>query len=78
MNLCSDGHDEVCFISRNCPVCEIRKEISVMEDDIEDLKNEVDDLKKKAGTLIPNGFQEADIYNDEQREILHRELRTRI
>jgi hypothetical protein len=26
MNLCSDGHDEVCYSERRCPACELAKE----------------------------------------------------
>ena len=40
MNLCDNGHDEICFIKirhRDCPLCDAQKEI-------EDLKNEVEKL----------------------------------
>ena len=44
MELCDDGHDEICFDSRNCPVCEIhdelQRQISDLEDEIYDLKEE--------------------------------------
>lgn len=50
MNLCSNGHDEVCFESKNCPVCEmevkLKEQISKLEDQIKDLENEVDALSK--------------------------------
>lgn len=52
MELCSDGHDEVCYDGRNCPVCEQIKETeSVVEDlqkaeaEIERLKDEISELK---------------------------------
>lgn len=33
MNLCSDGHDEVCYEGRDCPACLINKElIETIED----------------------------------------------
>lgn len=45
MELCSDGHDEVCFDSRYCPVCGALKDISALEDTINDLENEIEQLK---------------------------------
>lgn len=47
MTLCEDGHDEVCFSSRYCPVCEELKKISVMEDEIYDLKEQIGQLKEE-------------------------------
>lgn len=26
MNLCDDGHDEVCYEGRECPACELKQE----------------------------------------------------
>jgi hypothetical protein len=46
--LCEDGHDEVCYDARNCPVCEELKKISDLEDKIYDLNEEIADLKKEA------------------------------
>jgi hypothetical protein len=45
MNLCSDGHDEVCFDQRNCPVCDVLKTMSDMEDEIYALKETIGELK---------------------------------
>lgn len=28
MNLCSDGHDEICYTGRKCPACELIKELA--------------------------------------------------
>lgn len=47
MNLCSDGHDEVCYEGRDCPCCELIKTNSDLEDEIYDLKKEVEELKIK-------------------------------
>ena len=44
MTLCSEGHDEVCYESRNCPACEVIKE---KDKEIEILKDEIDDLKSR-------------------------------
>jgi len=43
LNICSDGHDEVCFDGRTCPVCYVRedmsKDILKLEDKIAELEN---------------------------------------
>ena len=50
MNLCEDGHDEVCYEARNCPACEALsekdKEINILEKIIEDLKDEIESMKE--------------------------------
>jgi hypothetical protein len=38
MNLCSDGHDEVCYECRFCPACSLREDF---EQQIKDLNNEL-------------------------------------
>lgn len=45
MNLCNDGHDEICYEGRECPACELLKTISNQEDEIGNLKDEVKDLE---------------------------------
>ena len=35
MNLCSDGHDEVCYECRECPVCVIRDDLTGTIKDLE-------------------------------------------
>lgn len=52
MNLCSAGHDQVCYESGfRCPVCEMEiekdKEISRLEDDIVGLENKVGELESE-------------------------------
>ena len=48
MNLCSDGHDEVCYEIRNCPACDVGvdkdREISDLENQMADLRAEVEEL----------------------------------
>ncbi|MDP2218511.1 MAG: hypothetical protein Q8J68_14635 [Methanolobus sp.] len=46
MNLCDNGHDEICYTSRKCPVCEIIKE---KDEIIEELDGIVYDLKEQLG-----------------------------
>jgi hypothetical protein len=55
MNLCSDGHDEVCYEGRECPVCKLREE---MQSDIDmhitekkALQTEVDSLDSELSEL---------------------------
>ena len=51
MNLCSEDHEEVCYESKHCPACEVRKEkdgeISELKDKIADLEGEVADLAEQ-------------------------------
>lgn len=54
MNLCSSGHDEVCYEGRDCPVCESMgdcedrdKDINTLQDEIDSLKQEVDELQRQ-------------------------------
>ncbi len=44
MNLCSDGHDEVCFDGRSCPVCDI---ISEKDEKINELETTILILKEE-------------------------------
>ena len=50
MELCSDGHDEVCYDSNKyCPVCAMKDDyedqIDTLNGEIDELNNEIDDLK---------------------------------
>lgn len=51
MNLCDDGHDEVCYEGRHCPCCKIiadkDEEISSLGDQISTLEGEVSELKNE-------------------------------
>ena len=47
MKLCNDGHDEVCYEGRDCPVCEQVKTISDLEDKIFDLNEEIKKLNEE-------------------------------
>ena len=53
MNLCNDGHDEVCFEGRQCPACDMKDlveekvdEIARMEKTIGELEEEIQELKQ--------------------------------
>lgn len=43
MNICDDGHDDVVYEGRYCPVC---KMYEYMSDDMQDLRDEIKDLKE--------------------------------
>ena len=45
MSLCDDGHPEVCYAGRDCPVCEKLKEIEELEYTIKAKSDEIDALK---------------------------------
>lgn len=47
MTLCDDGHDEVCFETRDCPVCEMKKQISSLEEKMDTLEDEIKDIQRK-------------------------------
>ena len=41
MYLCSDDHEEICYESRDCPLCEMR----------DDLKGGIEELEKRVTSL---------------------------
>ena len=50
MNLCSDGHDEVCYNTVDCPAClEIKSrnfQIQALEEQRDDLREELTNLRQ--------------------------------
>ena len=57
MNLCANGHDEVCYgdRTRECPVCRLRieaeAEMTRQEEEINQLVERVDELQSKVEEL---------------------------
>lgn len=51
MNLCNDGHEEVCYEGRECPVCEVTNE---KNREIEDLEHKVAELEHSVSELEQN------------------------
>lgn len=47
MNLCSEGHDEVCYDGRNCPACSLIDEVTSLKHEIINLeeKQEIENEK---------------------------------
>lgn len=48
MNLCSNGHEEICHEGRECPFC---AKIQEMKTDIDDLENKLDAAKDEIDNL---------------------------
>ena len=53
MNLivCGDEHEEICFGDGECPLCGKIAELEGAEYEIEELKNQIDDLEREIGNL---------------------------
>jgi uncharacterized protein Yka (UPF0111/DUF47 family) len=45
MNLCDDGHEEVCYEGRSCPVCEKMDEIRELENEIDRLTRDIEEME---------------------------------
>lgn len=48
MYLCSRGHEEICFESRNCPLCEVISEKKEVEEELRTVKEECELLRMSA------------------------------
>lgn len=44
MNLCDDGHQEVCYDGRVCPVCNVKSELV---EKIEELETKIKELEER-------------------------------
>lgn len=44
MNLCNNDHDEVCYEGHVCPMCEKIKGLKELEEEIDSLKDEIQEL----------------------------------
>ncbi len=68
MNLCDDGHEEVCFDGRHCPVCDLMQSYKSDFDEhvqqIKDLNNYVDGLEKD---LANKTTEYNDLFNEVKR-----------
>lgn len=47
MNLCSDGHEEVCFEYRKCPACEIKTQLKEAQQELKDAEDKLSELQIK-------------------------------
>lgn len=48
MNLCYNGHDEVCYEGHKCPACEVADELN---QDISNLQDKMSALENQIGEL---------------------------
>lgn len=50
MEICSDGHEEIVYEGRKCPICELLAElnntIEVQVNKIQELESEIEELKQ--------------------------------
>lgn len=44
LNICSEGHSEVCYEGNRCPACDLQLD---MQGEIDDLKDQVSELEKE-------------------------------
>lgn len=51
MNLCSHGHEEICFDSRKCPMCELETEKEGLQERIDELKSEIESLQEEIAKM---------------------------
>lgn len=52
MNLCSDGHDEVCYEGRHCPACTLKDERDDYASQVAKLEKRVEDLDTQLGDVL--------------------------
>jgi len=66
MNLCNDGHHEVCYENIFCPCCLLLEQIKHLkdktDDEIDALQYTIDNLKDKLKTIHDESYQEG--YDD--------------
>lgn len=53
MNLCSHGHEEICYECRKCPLCEAGERITELESKVSELSDEVSKLDAEISNLDP-------------------------
>ena len=47
MELCSHGHDEICFISQTCPACDLSQTLKERDEEIKELEKELEKVKEQ-------------------------------
>lgn len=51
LRLCDDGHDEVCYQGKDCPVCALLAEVKELKSNEQENLDQIDDLKIEASDL---------------------------
>ena len=54
MQICDDGHDEICFEGKDCPLCKATQQIEELEKDNERLQEDIDGLEEELEELKDN------------------------
>lgn len=57
MNLCSSGHDEVCYDGKRCPVCEILEEKRGVEVELKEAKSTIETQQETIDELQGKVFE---------------------
>ena len=52
MDICSSGHDEVCFETRRCPACDLVKERDDESAEVKRLEEKLDDAHGRIAALM--------------------------
>lgn len=47
MQICSEGHDEICHEGVTCPACELLEAVDGLEDELTNAQDEIDDLNNQ-------------------------------
>jgi len=51
MNLCSSGHDEVCYEGRECPACLLKEDRDYFEEESSKWEAKCDEFEKRINEL---------------------------
>ena len=51
MKLCDDNNEEICFDYGDCPLCDALEELDEAQYEIQELKDQIDDLEREIGNL---------------------------
>ena len=51
MYICDDGHEEIVYLGRDCPLCSALSKILALEEEIEGLDGEINGLNDELASL---------------------------
>jgi hypothetical protein len=51
MELCSSGHDEICFLCRNCPLCEAIQEKRDVQHQLDEVVLDYEEMRDQRNGL---------------------------
>jgi uncharacterized protein YceH (UPF0502 family) len=47
MELCSEGHDEICYDEKSCPACDLKNDRDYFEAEVSKLEQKITELEDK-------------------------------